>query len=84
MGWISSLFVYFVAWFIMLFVVLPWGAHRPDNPKPGHAESAPDQPRLALKFTVTSILAALVWLVIFLVAQSDLVSFRDMAREMRG
>ena len=82
MGLVSGIFVYFVTWFVMLFVVLPWGAHRPDNPEPGHAESAPDQPRLALKFTITSLLAAVVWVVIFLIVESDLISFRDMAREM--
>ncbi len=82
MGWITAVFVYFVTWFLMLFVVLPWGARRPDNPEPGHADSAPDQPRLALKFTITSLLAAVVWLVIFLIAESNLISFRDMAREM--
>ena len=84
MGWLSSLFVYFVAWFIVLFMVLPWGAHRPERSEPGHAESAPDRPRLALKFAVTSLLAALVWLVVFLVIEADLISFRDMAKEMRG
>ncbi len=82
MGWITSLFVYFVSWFLLLFVVLPWGVRRPENPVPGHADGAPDRPRLALKFIVTSLLAAVAWLVVFLVAESGLISFRDMAREL--
>ena len=82
MGWISGIAVYFVTWFVMLFVVLPWGVRRPDSPEHGHADGAPDQPRMALKFTITSVLAAVVWVVIYLIAESDLISFRDMAREM--
>lgn len=82
MGWITGIFVYFVSWFLMLFVVLPWGVRRPDNPEPGHADGAPDQPRLALKFAVTSLLALVVWLAIFLIAESGIISFRDMARDL--
>lgn len=82
MGWITSLFVYFVSWFLLLFVVLPWGVRRPDSPEPGHADGAPDRPRLALKFAITSLLAAIAWLVIFLIAESGIVSFRDMARDL--
>ena len=82
MGWITSIFVYFVSWFLVLFVVLPWGVRPPDRPQPGHADSAPERPRLALKFAVTSVLAAIVWLVIFLIVEADIISFRDMAREL--
>ena len=41
MGWITAVFVYFVTWFLMLFVVLPWGARRPDNPEPRSTPTAP-------------------------------------------
>lgn len=82
MGWVAGIAVYFVTWFLTLFVVLPWGVRRPDNPEPGHADGAPDRPRLALKFAVTTVLAGVFWLAIYLIAESGLISFRDMARDM--
>lgn len=46
------------------------------------ASSAPVEPRILRKFIITSLVALLVWLVIFGIERSGLVSFRDMARDM--
>ncbi|WP_029008470.1 DUF1467 family protein [Azospirillum halopraeferens] len=82
MGWVSGIAVYFVVWWVVLFAVLPWGVRAPDDPLPGTAESAPQQPRLMLKFAVTTVVAAVVWAGIYAVVASDLISFREMARGM--
>ena len=76
MTWATGLAVYVVVWWIVLFTVLPWGAQPPDRPEVGHATSAPDKPRMWLKAGVTTLVAAIVWLGIFWLAQSDLISFR--------
>ena len=82
MNWFSGILVYIIVWWLVLFMVLPWGARRPEDPEPGHAESAPAEPRMALKFTVTTVLAAVVWVAIYLIVESDLISFRAPVREM--
>ena len=40
MGWITAIAVYFVVWWTVLFAVLPWGAHTPDERMPVRAGSA--------------------------------------------
>ncbi|MGQ9365192.1 DUF1467 family protein [Azospirillum sp. ST 5-10] len=80
MGLVTGIAVYFVVWWVVLFAVLPWGVRPPDEPEPGTAESAPQKPRILLKFAVTSVVAAVVWTGIYLVVMSDLISFREMAK----
>ena len=76
MSWISAIAVYVVIWWVVLFAVLPWGVRVPEKTEPGFATSAPEQPRLWTKAAVTSGIAAVLWLITYLVVSSDLVSFR--------
>jgi predicted secreted protein len=80
----SGVVVYILIWWLALFAVLPWGARRAENPIPGTVESAPDRPRLGFKFLVTTGVAAILWLIVFALVESDLISFREMASHMRG
>lgn len=84
MGLVSGIVVFVVVWWVVLFAVLPWGAKPPDSVEPGLAESAPESPRIALKFLVTTGVAFLVWLAIEVVISSGIVSFRDMARDQEA
>lgn len=61
---------YAVTWWLVLFMVLPWGAKAPTNPAPGHASSAPENPRLKRKMLITSLLALLVTLVVYSVSEA--------------
>jgi len=81
MHWATTLAVFFTVWWTVLFAVLPWGARPAQAPEEGHAPSAPARPNLKLKFAATTVVAALITAGIWLVADSGLVSFRDMARE---
>ena len=77
MNWFESLVTFIVIWWLVLFMVLPWGVRVPDEVEPGHATSAPMRPRLWLKVLVTSGIAAVLWAIAFLIASSDLVTFRN-------
>lgn len=81
-NWVTGAFVYVVVWWVVLFAVLPWGVRTPERPEPGMASSAPENPRILRKFMITSVVALLVWLVIFGIERSGIISFRDMARDM--
>ncbi len=52
--------VFTMAWWVLFFMALPFGAHAPEQPDKGHAAGAPERPRLVLKAVVTTVLAALV------------------------
>jgi predicted secreted protein len=76
MGWLSGILVYLVVWWLVIFMVLPWGVKPPDNPEPGHATSAPDRPMLWRKIAITSVITAVVWVIIYLAIENSWVSFR--------
>jgi predicted secreted protein len=76
MGWLSGILVYLVVWWLVIFMVLPWGVKPPDNPEPGHATSAPNRPMLWRKAAITSVITAVVWVIIYLAIENSWVSFR--------
>ena len=77
----SGILVFLVTWWIVLLMVLPWGVRTPDEPEPGHAPSAPVQPRLLLKAVVTTAITIVVWLAIYALIRLDVISFRAMTRD---
>jgi predicted secreted protein len=77
----TGLAMYFVIWWISLFLVLPWRAEPDPTPGEGHASSAPRHPHLAKKLLINTILAAVLWLIVYALVQSGWISFRDMVRE---
>lgn len=78
MNFVTGLAVYFVLWWISLFMVLPWG-NRPDTEvQEGNSPSAPSKPRIGMKALGTTGLAAVFWVLIWLVVQSDLIPVREL------
>jgi predicted secreted protein len=73
----TGIATFVVIWWLVLFMVLPFGAQPPEHPEPGHATSAPAKPRLLLKFAITTVVAAVIFAGVFWLSQSDLISFRE-------
>ncbi len=69
MNWVTGILVYVLIWWIVLFMVLPWGVRVPDEAEPGHATSAPERPLMWRKVMATSLIAALVWGAFFYVLE---------------
>jgi len=78
MGWATGVAIYVTIWWVVIFAVLPWGVRTPDQVEPGHASSAPVNPRLGFKALITTLITTVIWIAIELVVRSDLISFRDM------
>ncbi len=73
----SGIVVFTVIWWLVLFTVLPWGVRRTEDPKPGHAVEAPANPRILLKFAVTTAISAVLFAIAWWLIESDLISFRE-------
>lgn len=77
MTWYQTAIVFAVSWWLILFMVLPWGVRPQDEPVPGSERGAPAQPHLLVKFAVTTVLAALATWGIAVVISSGLISFHQ-------
>ena len=76
MDWFATSIVFAVVWWLILFMVLPFGAAPPEEVEPGMATSAPARPRLGIKLAVTTVLAALVTGLIMWALDSGLIALR--------
>ena len=76
MDWFGTAVVFAIVWWLILFMVLPFGAAPPDEIEPGMATSAPAKPRMALKLAITTVLAALATALIMWLMDSDLIRLR--------
>ena len=78
MGWVTGIVVYVLTWWVTLFAVLPLWVTPADPDDPGHAAGAPRRPRMLLKLAVTTAVSAVIWLGIYALVHSPLLSFREL------
>lgn len=78
MGWISGIAVYFIIWWVVIFAVLPWGAQPAgkDDLVEGQEPGAPERPRLLMKMVVTTLVAAVVWAIVYVIIEYGGISLR--------
>ena len=65
---VGGIVAFIVIWTVVLFTVLPWGNQAPENPETGHATSAPENPRIGLKFAATTGIATVLFLMLWYAA----------------
>jgi predicted secreted protein len=78
MSLFTAIAMYLVIWWTVLFAVLPWGTRpvaRPDEVTGWRG--APENPGMLKKVLVTSLVAAVVWLLCWFLITSDWLSFRS-------
>lgn len=61
----TGIMVYVVVWWLAWFAVLPIGVRVPDHVPVGQATSAPENPRLLWKAGLATVIAAVLWGVIW-------------------
>jgi predicted secreted protein len=76
MTWFAAGIIFVIVWWLVLFMVLPFGAKPPDKVEPGMAPSAPDRPRMALKVAITTVIAAALTALILWLVQSGVIQLR--------
>lgn len=76
MGILSGIVVFVCIWWLVLFMVLPFGVRQPKVLEEGHQAGAPENPNLVKKLLVTTgitiVLCGLFWVVYDL----DWITFR--------
>ncbi len=78
MNWFTGVVLYALIWWTVLFAVLPFGARPRSEPDPNTGwRGAPERPRLLRIALMTTLVAALVWLLAFLLVESPYLSFRN-------
>jgi predicted secreted protein len=76
MNWLTGIVVYILVWWVTLFAILPLWVIPAEPGDPGHAAGAPDQPFLRRKLALTSTVALVIWLAIYIVGNEPWLSFR--------
>lgn len=81
---LSGFAVFFLIWWTVLFCVLPLGVKLPptDDQVAGAMPGAPADPQLGRKALITTGISVVLWLIIFGLVKSDIISFREMAKNL--
>lgn len=74
MNWFIGPLVYIVLWWMVLVTILPIGNRPAEKVEPGHAEGVPTRPRLRLKALIATVVAAVLWGVIYWVIASGVIT----------
>ena len=77
MGVLSGILVFVLVWSLVIFMV-PLGNRPHQDPGPGTAGSAPENPRLPMKMALATGITFAIWLMIFVAVEMEVFSFRDM------
>jgi len=75
MGIVTGIIVFLLIWWTALFAVLPFGHKRDETGKPVFAN-------MKKKFIWTTFVAFTIWVIVFALVESDMISFREMADVM--
>lgn len=75
MDWFTGIILFLLIWWTAIFCVLPWGLQRDER-------GIPNDPRLKKKLLSTTVISAVLWLVVYGLIESDIISFRNMAFSM--
>ena len=76
MNWFSGILVYIVIWWLVIFMVLPFGVKRTENVEAGHDSGAPQQAHMWKKVLATSVISGILWVVAWFVITSGMIEVR--------
>ena len=78
MGWISGIAVYFIIWWVVIFAVLPWGVTSVGDQEvvQGQERGAPRNPKILTKMAVTTVVAAVIWAIVYWIIEYSGISLR--------
>lgn len=82
MGIISGIVVYILIWWVVIFTMLPLWVKRDESGPDVTAHGAPEDPKLKRKFVLTTLVSIVVWCIVYLLIEGDIINFREIAEKM--
>ena len=79
---VSAVVVFIVIWWLVLFMVLPWGVRRTETPEPGHDPGAPAKPMLWRKAAATTAISVVLFAIVYVVVEYELISLRGVGVDL--
>jgi predicted secreted protein len=82
----TAIAIYFLIWWVTLFAVLPFGVRRQDEDgeiAPGTDPGAPALPRLGMKLLWTTLVASVIFAILYVVHVNELMGLETLARALR-
>jgi len=76
---VSAIVIFIVIWWLTLFIVLPFGVRRTENPEAGHDPGAPVRPMMWRKVAVTTAITVVLFAILYAIAEYELISLQDLA-----
>ena len=73
---LKGFLVYMIIWWVVVFTILPIGIRKEDRLEKGHAEGAPKNPLILKKFVITSLIAFVLWLIVFYIIKEGILSYQ--------
>lgn len=76
MGWVTGTVVYVLTWWVVLFMTLPLWVKPTEPGDVGYGLGPPKQPYMWRKLALTSAIAAVIWIGIYVLVKEPWISFR--------
>ena len=72
----EGIVAFVIIWWVVLFMVLPWGVSRLENPEVGQERGAPEKPRRWIKARITTAISFVLLGLLWGIMHSGWISFR--------
>lgn len=82
MDFVSGIIVYFITWWVVFFMALPFGGQASYAPKFGHDTGAPKATYLKQKILATTFISLLIWFGIDYLISINFIDFRTLGRAL--
>ena len=76
---LTTLFTFFITWWLVLFTILPFGVKRVENPEERTEIGAPEKPQLWLKMGITTAVSIIFTGILRVCMDAGLISLKDLA-----
>ena len=76
MGWVTGIVVYVLTWWVVLFMTLPLWVKPTEPGDIGYGFGPPKRPHMRRKLALTSAIAAVVWIGVYILVKGPWISFR--------